>query len=64
MPVISLHNHKFVKYTIGEKEYEALPATGTKTTGFLDMVEIYVDDFMSLVIPSLKSNYNMWQWLS
>jgi hypothetical protein len=51
MPVNSLHDHKFVKCTIGDKEYEALPATATKTMGFLYMVEVYVDDFMSLVIP-------------
>jgi hypothetical protein len=34
MPVTSLRNHKFVKYTIGDKEYEALPNTVTKTTVF------------------------------
>ncbi len=50
MPVNSLCNHKFVKYT-GNNEYEALPATATKNTGSLFMVEVYVDDFMSLVIP-------------
>jgi hypothetical protein len=34
MPVMSLHDHKFVKYTMGDKEYEVLPTTVTKTTGF------------------------------
>jgi hypothetical protein len=56
MPVTSLRNHKFVKYTIGNKEYEALPTTATKTTGFLYMVEVYVNDFMSLVIPILQEH--------
>jgi hypothetical protein len=51
MPITSLRDHKFVKYTIGNKEYEALPATATKTTSFLYMVEVYVNDFISLVIP-------------
>jgi hypothetical protein len=51
MPVTLLRNHKFVKYTIGDKEYEALPNKVPKTTGFLYVVEVYVDDFMSLVIP-------------
>jgi hypothetical protein len=51
MPVNSLHNHMFVKNAIGNKEYEALPATAMHNTVFLYMVEVYVDDFMSLVIP-------------
>ncbi len=54
MPVTSLHNNKFVKYTIGNKEYKALPATAMKTRGFLYMVEVYVNDFMSLVIAVLQ----------
>jgi hypothetical protein len=53
-PVTSLCNHKFVKYTIGDKEYEALSNTAMKTTGFSYMVEVYVNDFMSLVIPILQ----------
>jgi hypothetical protein len=51
MPVTSLRDHEFVKYTISDKQNEALPATATKTTGFLYMVEVCIDDFMSLVIP-------------
>ncbi len=50
MPVNSLCDHKFVKYT-GNNKYEALLATATKNTGFLFMLEVYVDDLMSLVIP-------------
>jgi hypothetical protein len=34
MPVTSLCHHKFVKCTIGDKEFEAFPNTVTKTTGF------------------------------
>jgi hypothetical protein len=52
MPVNSLHDHNFSKYTVGNREYETLPATPTKNTGFLYMVEVYVKDFMSLVIPA------------
>ncbi len=51
-PVNSLHDHNFLKYTVGNREYEALPAMPTKNMGFLYMVEVYVDDFMSLVIPA------------
>ncbi len=50
MAVNSLREHNFVKYTIGNKEYETLPATATHNTGFLYMAKVYIDDFMSLVI--------------
>jgi hypothetical protein len=51
MTVNSLCDHKFVKYTIGDKEYETLPTTATHNTSFLYMVKVYIGDFMSLVIP-------------
>jgi hypothetical protein len=43
--------HKFKKYVIGDMEYNALPASNTPSNGFLYTVEVYVDNFMSLVIP-------------
>jgi hypothetical protein len=51
MPVGTLPHHKFNKYIIGDAEYDALPETSIRNTGFAYMVEVYVDDFMSLVIP-------------
>jgi hypothetical protein len=51
MPVGTLPQHKFEKYVVGDADYNALPKTSTLTTGFVYMVEVYVDDFMSLVIP-------------
>ncbi len=51
MPVGMLPPHKFKKYIIGDAKYTAPPKMSTPTTGFLYMVEVYVNDFMSLVIP-------------
>jgi hypothetical protein len=43
--------HKFEKFVVGAPEYQALPEAGNSSVGFAYMVEVYVDDFMSLVIP-------------
>jgi hypothetical protein len=50
MPVGMLPPHKFKKYVIGAN-YNALLESSTPTTGFLYMVEVYVNNFRSLVIP-------------
>jgi hypothetical protein len=47
----SLPTHKFEKYAVGDAEYASLPEYAENNRGFLYMVEVYVDDFMSLVIP-------------
>ena len=50
-PVSSLPPHKFIKYSMTSDAVRELPvANGTKT-GFSYMIEVFVDDFMSLVIP-------------
>ena len=49
MEVGSLPTHKFKKYA-GNADYATLPECTATKTGFLYMVEVYVDDFMSLVI--------------
>jgi hypothetical protein len=54
-PVASLPHHKFTKYVIGNQDFNALPEFTEQSTGFVYMVEVYVDDFMSLVIPVLKA---------
>ncbi len=42
VPATTLRKHNFVKYTIGDKEYEALPTSAMNTMGFLYMVEVCV----------------------
>ena len=54
MPVGSLPNHKFAKYVVGGKSYAALRQDHNGQP-FRTMLEVYVDDFMSLVIPVSKS---------
>ena len=51
MEVGSLPTHKFEKYAVGDDDYTTLPDISATKTGFLYMVEVYVDDFMSLDIP-------------
>jgi hypothetical protein len=53
-PVGTLPRHKFEKYTTGDVDYVRLPDEDTAKCGFAHMVEVYVDDFMSLVIPILQ----------
>ena len=43
----TLPTHKFEKYDV---DYATLPEFEANKSGFLYMVEVYVDDFMSLVI--------------
>ncbi len=50
-PVNLLRPHKFHKYVVGDVEYETLPESHNGDNGFLYMVEVYVNDFMSLIIP-------------
>jgi hypothetical protein len=50
-PVGTLPAHKFERYTMGDEEYARLPDTDVSKKGFAYIVEVYVDDFMSLVIP-------------
>ena len=47
----SLPTHKFEKYAVGDVDCATLPECTATKTGFLYMVEVYVDGFMSLVIP-------------
>ena len=49
--VSSLPAHKFIKHVMTSETIAELPAIGEEETGFLYMVEVYVDDFMSMVIP-------------
>ncbi len=51
-PMNSCPPHKFVKYTIGNPEYEALPESQKGNNRYVYMLEVYVDNFMSLIIPA------------
>ncbi len=46
-----LPHHKFEKYVVGATEYADLPELKPNAQGFWYMVEVYVDNFMSIVIP-------------
>jgi hypothetical protein len=47
----SLPPHKFTKYVTGNLEYDALPEQEINGNTFRYLLEVYVDDFVSLVIP-------------
>jgi hypothetical protein len=51
MKLNSLAPHKLEKFVVGAPDYETLPEVGDPQLGFAYMVEVYVDNFMSLVIP-------------
>jgi hypothetical protein len=50
-PTNLLKSHKFEKYVVRIPKYNALPKLQQDTQGFVYVVEVYMDDFMSLVIP-------------
>ena len=50
-PILSLPKHKFIKHVMTSDMVQELPTAGEELTNFSYMVEVYVDDFMSLVIP-------------
>jgi hypothetical protein len=52
-PVGSLPHHKFAKHVKGTKEFDKLPTTSKKGNLFYAL-KVYVDDFMSIVIPMSK----------
>ncbi len=54
-PVVSLPHHKFRKYVIGNQDFNEIPESMEQSTGSVYMVEVYVDDFMSLIISVLKA---------
>ena len=52
-PIGSLPNHKFATHVTGAKEFNELPRT-LEIVGFCYALEVYVDDFMSIVIPTSR----------
>ncbi len=49
--IVTLPPHKFTSYVIGNQAYEDLPERGELVRIFCYLLEVYVDDFVSLVIP-------------
>jgi len=54
MPVGAIPEHKFSRYTVDGESYADRPEDH-EGQPFWTMIEVYVDDFMSLVIPISKS---------
>jgi hypothetical protein len=50
--LITLPPHKFTKYVIGNQAYGNLPEQYENANAFRYLLEVYVDDFVSLVIPT------------
>jgi len=54
-PVGSLPHHNFAKYVTGAKEFNELPPT-SKNGRLFYALEVYVDDFMSIIIPTSQEH--------
>ncbi len=50
----TLPDHKFLQYAIGNEAYEALPESNDGMLRYL--LEVYVDDYVSLVIPASREH--------
>jgi hypothetical protein len=50
----SLPPHKFTNYVIGNQAYKDLPKWDALDNNFRYLLEVYVDDFVSLVIPTYR----------
>ncbi len=48
----TLPDHRFTNYVIGNKAYDKLPEKADKENAFQYLLKVYVDDFVSLVIPT------------
>ena len=58
-PVGSLPHHKFATHATGDKKLNELPRT-SEIVGFFYALEGYVDDFMSIVIPTSREQLECW----
>ena len=54
-PVGSLQNHKFLPHTNGGEEYAHLPRTNNNESGFSYMLEVYVEDYIALAVPTTQN---------
>jgi hypothetical protein len=53
-PVGSLPQHKFTWHVMGDIKFQALPVTSSTamSNGFFYALEVYVDNFISIIIPT------------
>ena len=49
-------NHKFEHYTCEAKACDTLPAVADANNVFRYVLKVYVDDFISIVIPMSQNN--------
>ena len=47
--------HNFENNVVGNPDYQGLPEGSMDDTGYLDVVEVYAHNFMSLVIPVMRA---------
>ena len=52
-PIRSLPQHKFAKHVTGAKEFNKLPST-LENRDFFYALKVYVEDYMSIVIPTSR----------
>jgi hypothetical protein len=50
----SLPPHKFTNYVTGNQAYEELPERDNSGNNFRYLLEVYVNNFVSLVIPTSR----------
>ena len=55
-PVGSLDNHKFISHTLQGLDYEAFTSP-TTVEELKYMIEVYVDDFLSIAMPISKEQF-------
>ena len=53
----SLPEHKFLEYTMGSPEYEALPKVSADGRPLKFMIEVYIDNFINLMMA--RSNCDL-----
>jgi hypothetical protein len=60
-PVGSLPKHKFIKHVRGDAAVADLPASAETNSPCHYCLEVYVDDFMSIVIPTSRKHLDQLQ---
>ncbi len=53
-PIGSITPHKFVNYVRGDNDFNAFPATSEDNKNCRYGLEVYIDEFMSIVIPTSR----------
>ncbi len=53
-PIGSITPHKFINYVRGDNDFKALPATSEDNNNCRYGLKVYVDNFMSIMIPTCR----------